>query len=145
MYKWFGSFTEISWGIIHEHQLNCTARLVCHMWDPYVKASLFQLLERILCHDTAFNLTHCFSFSVSFLMFCFWVSLHWLPFFMTFIESLALIIWSNNLVSCELKMTEKLVSVQWKMKRNLVSSYLFVCLEDSDTACALSCIYTIMS
>ena len=54
--------------------------------------------------------SHSYSFcvSVSFLIFFFWVSLCWSPFFMTFIGSLVLITWSNNLVSCEWQVTDYL-------------------------------------
>lgn len=64
-------------------------------------------------------------FSASFLMFCFWVSLHWPPFFLTFIRSLPLITWSNNLVSLSGRWQRIWFPFNGRWKE-IFSSYLFV-------------------
>ena len=64
VYKWFGGFTEISWGVIHEHQQNCIARQAYHTWEP-MSRQVFQLLGGYLVPQ------YCFQSHSLFLFFCF--------------------------------------------------------------------------
>ena len=135
--------------------------LGCHSWAPnklhcwISTAHMEALCERKSFPAPAENLasqfcfqshSYSFCFSVSFLMFFFfWVSLCWSPFFMTFIGSLVLITWSNNLVSCEWQVTD--YSMEEDKKSFL---FVFICLSQRfwhllAISCDLSCLCTIMN
>ena len=135
MYKWFAGFTETPWSIIREHQLNCPAGQVHPKWDLYGKH-----IFSSSCGDScAMILLLVSCIQVSFLMFLWgciiFSDLHWKP---------GLIIWSNNLVSCEWQRINNL-SVQWQMTRNLVSVSVLRILTSPGYLLVVHCVCVIMN
>lgn len=139
---------EVIWRF-HWDALGCHSwapnKLHCRISAPHMEAlwegkSFPAPAENLVPQYCFQSHSYSFCFSVSSLIFFFWVSLCWSPFCMTFIGSLVLITWSNNLVSCEWQVTDNL-PIQWKRTRNLSCLCLSVCPKDFDTSWLSPVIY----